>query len=93
VGGESCCSSSPASGASRIPEVIVHHAPWPLPSDDGAPIRSHSGQSLTYNAEGLAVGPRHGSRESFQSQPALEATARLITNSTRSAVFHRLRWK
>ena len=81
-----------ASGASRIPVVIVHQAPSPLPSDVGAPIRSHSGQSLTYKAEGLADGLRSGSRDSFP-QPILEATARSIRNSTRSAVFHRLRWK
>jgi hypothetical protein len=79
-------------GASRILVVIVHQAPSPLPAEAGAPIRSHSGQSLTYKGEGLAVGPRSGSRDSCQSQATLEATARLIRNSTRSAVFHLLCW-
>jgi hypothetical protein len=68
------------------PVVIVHRAPSPLPSDVGAPIRSHSGQSLTYKAEGLADGLRSGSRDSLQSQRSLEATARSIRNSTRWAV-------
>ena len=70
----------PHPGADRPPRALASAL------RRGAPIRRHSGQSFAYKAEGLAVGARSGSPERFQSQPTLEATARLIRNSTLSAV-------
>jgi hypothetical protein len=64
---QSASTTEAATGSSRIPVVIVHHPSSP----SSALMRRHGGQSLAYKAEGLAAGPRPGSRVSCQSHTTL----------------------